>query len=387
LDLDLRTPDGRWYLRGQATGSRHGGGAPELTLADGTALRRGDLGGGGFVSLGKQGGEPWRFDLVWEYESPRLDLNAAGYQKTQNEQKGRAVLRWVRPGGGGPFHEYLAFLGAETRWTTDGRGLNRGNALWVVAQVQLRSFHTIGTTLSLESDSDDVRELAGTGVALRRPGLAGAEVWVATDKGLPVWIELDLYATRNRSLGPLPATVSGGAQLTLAVRPHPRAETKLDLLLDDPRFAARWVEDLTSGDHLLAALHAPSLSVTLRQQLVLTPRLTLQGYAQLFAAAARYGPTYTAPASAGGVVGPSELAPGGAPTASPDYREAKLALNAVLRWEYRLGSTLFLVYTRAQAEPPWPGSDAPPLTLRPLRLARGPTTDTVLVKWTWRFGA
>jgi hypothetical protein len=223
-------------------------------------------------------------------------------------------------------------------------------------------------------------------VALRRPGLVGAEVWLASDKGLPAWVELDLVASRNRALGPLPATLSRAAVLTLAVRPHPSAETRLDLAADDQRFAARWVEDGAGGDHLLAALHAPSLSATLRQQLVVTPRLTLQAYAQLFAAAARYGPYYGAPATAGGRIGPGDLTAGGTPSASPDYREAKLALSAVLRWEYRLGSTLFLVYSRAQAEPVWDAAGPPPLALRPLGLARGPTTDTVLVKWTWRLG-
>ena len=32
----------------------------------------------------------------------------------------------------------------------------------------------------------------------------------------------------------------------------------------------------------------------------------------------------------------------------PDTESATLNVNLVLRWEYRLGSTLFLVYTRAQ---------------------------------------
>jgi hypothetical protein len=71
--------------------------------------------------------------------------------------------------------------------------------------------------------------------------------------------------------------------------------------------------------------------------------------------------------------------------AEPDFRTGALALNAVLRWEYRLGSTLFLVYRRGQTEPEWDGDDGPaPRTLRPWALALGPTTDTILVKWSHR---
>jgi len=124
--------------------------------------------------------------------------------------------------------------------------------------------------------------------------------------------------------------------------------------------------------------------VTLRQSLVLTPRLTLQAYAQFFSATGRYGPYYTASAPAGGRIGPADLVPEPDPTTGfPDFRESALNLSAVLRWEYRLGSTLFLVYTRDAAEPEWTADAPAPRTLRPRGLAQGPTTDTVLLKWSW----
>ena len=130
------------------------------------------------------------------------------------------------------------------------------------------------------------------------------------------------------------------------------------------------------------------LSVTLRQQVVLTRRLTLQAYAQLFTSYRRYGQFWQAEAT-GGRVRSSDLRPRPRPAAgdpfqgdaSPEERTGALAVNAVLRWEYRLGSTFFLVYTRAQSEPGWDGASPAPDTLRPWELGRGPTTDTILVKW------
>ncbi len=79
---------------------------------------------------------------------------------------------------------------------------------------------------------------------------------------------------------------------------------------------------------------------------------------------------------------------------SQDFHDTELVVNAVLRWEYRLGSTLYLVYARNQtevpfyAEPDAPGDPArgPPASLRPRSLGRGPTSDTLLVKWSWWFG-
>ena len=64
-----------------------------------------------------------------------------------------------------------------------------------------------------------------------------------------------------------------------------------------------------------------------------------------------------------------------------DFREVGLNVNLVMRWEYRAGSTLFLVYTRSQAEPG--DGVASPHRLAPQALAHGPTTDSVLVKWTY----
>jgi hypothetical protein len=136
--------------------------------------------------------------------------------------------------------------------------------------------------------------------------------------------------------------------------------------------------------------------VTLRQSVVLSPRLTLQAYAQLFAGSGRYGPYYTGTAPQGGLIRSRDLVLAGPEVPPgvdlPDFRESALNLSAVLRWEYRLGSTLFLVYTRNAAEPDWsapppPGDPRPPMTLRPRNLAHGPTTDTFLVKWTWFWAA
>ena len=53
-----------------------------------------------------------------------------------------------------------------------------------------------------------------------------------------------------------------------------------------------------------------------------------------------------------------------------------------MRWEYRLGSTLFLVYTHEASGP----SDSA-LGLWPPPLAGGPVSDTVLAKWTWYWSA
>ena len=60
-------------------------------------------------------------------------------------------------------------------------------------------------------------------------------------------------------------------------------------------------------------------------------------------------------------------------------------LNVVLRWEYRLGSTLYLVYTRNQSVLGVAPEPAAHVRLLPLRLGPGPTVDTFQVKWSYFF--
>jgi hypothetical protein len=378
VNWSLHSSDDAWFLRGQLSGSQRLGGPPAETLADGTVLRRGDLGAGGFVSAGLAGGEPWRFDLAYEYEAPRLDLNALGYQRTQNEQKGRAVLRYVRPNGGGPFHEWSVALGGEGRFTTDGAGRPRGNGLFLTAEFQLRSFDYFGVNLNASGDYDDVRELQRSGVALRRPGDWNAEVWFASDKGRAFWVQV--YAATGRVLagGPLPAGSYGWVGGSMALRPHPRLETGLEFSRENSAWPARYLSDDGAGTFTLAALRAPTLSVTLRQLVVLTTRLTLQGYAQLFTDYGRYGATYTGTGRRGGVIGFSSLTPLGATSSGSDFQDAALNLSLLLRWEYRLGSALYLVYTHEALGP----TDRPQ-ALWPPGFSRGPARDTALCKWSW----
>jgi hypothetical protein len=376
VNWSLHGDEGAWFARGQLTASQRQGGAPSEILADGTVLRRGDLGAGGFLVAGREAGEPWLFSLSYEYESPRLDLNALGYQRTQNEQMGRGVVQYTRPGGGGPFQSYVVILGVESRLTTDGRGRQRGTNAFLNTNFQLRSFDYFGTNMTASGDFEDVRELEKSGVALRRPGDFSGEFWVASDKGRPFWGSVWTGGGRSLTRAPLGAAAYGWVGGTLVLRPHPRLETQVDATWQQSAWSARYVSGV-DGHFTLAELRSPSLSVTLRQLLVLTRRLTLQGYAQLFTDSRRYGTSYSAVGRPGQVIGFGDLRPG-PPASSADGHDAALNLSLVLRWEYRLGSTLYLVYTHAAT-----GPDSRQPALWPPGLGNGPAQDALLCKWTW----
>ena len=73
-----------------------------------------------------------------------------------------------------------------------------------------------------------------------------------------------------------------------------------------------------------------------------------------------------------------DLTPAEAPAISPDSAETSLNLNAVLRWEFHPGSTLFLVYSRFQA--PELALNDQPAELDLSALRNGPAADSLRVK-------
>jgi hypothetical protein len=69
----------------------------------------------------------------------------------------------------------------------------------------------------------------------------------------------------------------------------------------------------------------------------------------------------------------------------PDTESATLNVNVVLRWEYRLGSTLFLVYTRAQNPSLTPAAGGATFQLRPLLHGHG-AEDVAMLKLSYWWG-
>ncbi|EPX61470.1 hypothetical protein D187_001253 [Cystobacter fuscus DSM 2262] len=386
VDFDLKTADGEYGVLGQLTGSQEVGGLPERTLRDGTVLRRESTGLGGYVRLGRFGGEGFRWELGDDFSSPTLDLNASGFQRTQNEHAPRLALRYQRPNGMGPLKALFANLNAGTGWTTDGRGINRGHWFNLDTSVQLPSFDLIGMELGADIGGWDVRELGGTGVPLEQSSSGFLALSLESNANREVSVGGVVLVSRRLRAGPVAPAWEGLVDVYGTVRLHPALETRLELVLDRTAYAARFIAHLDDDHFILSPLLSESLSLTLRQQWVVTPKLTLQAYAQLFTAYGAYGPYYAGVSDASRrAIHFASLVPVERENTN-DFHDVGLNLNLMLRWEYRLGSTLYMVYSRGQQRFPVTGSARPPHTLLPRGLWAGAAQDSLMVKWAWYWG-
>jgi hypothetical protein len=80
-----------------------------------------------------------------------------------------------------------------------------------------------------------------------------------------------------------------------------------------------------------------------------------------------------------------DLVSASGPTSNPDFEQAALNVNVVLRWEYRLGSLLYVVYQRAQVPNVTLGpGEVGSLDLGSIR--RAPSADYFIVKVSYWWG-
>ena len=383
LDWNLKNRASEWGVLGQLAASQYVSSNPAGTvLQDGTALRPGTLGYGGNVRAGKLGGDPFRFDVVYSYADPRFDLNAVGYQPLSNYQWADLDLHYLRPQGMGPFHNFTLDYNLDFNWSADGRFTPRGANQNIVGRLQLPSYDRVGVKLFQEAPQYDTREIPKVGVGFERRRDFGAALILNTDPSRRFIFNGDVFGYWMPSTVNQAKTYGWGWDAGLLYQPTDSLETRLDSSFGHKPQGARWLETGANNSATFGVQDPSFLSVTLRQQLVVTSTLTFQVYAQLFSSAVRYGPYYTASLNGRRELPAAALLPA---ASGPDANshEAALNLNAVLRWEYRLGSTLFLVYTRSQGELAQRSGSVITPSFLPSHLFEGPATDTVLVKWSY----
>ncbi|GAB4539982.1 MAG: hypothetical protein Tsb0020_53470 [Haliangiales bacterium] len=389
-DWNLRSGDGEWSFLGQVDASRVSGSAyTARTLADGTRLAPGDLGVGTYMRAGKISGEPWRFEFSYEYSSPRLELNHTGFQRTQNEQALGFGYSFVRTSGFGPLRAVDIGLSLSSRWSTDGRSVPRGTGAVLSGEAVFANFYTAACELGVDFMRNDVREIGATGAPFERPTYGSLTCFASTDESRALSLSAIAFIGRTFSSGVSPSKYGGGAEVGLTWSPHPRLETELFVTQDADIDGPRWIGAPSPERALFAELDSRTLSVTLRQILVAAPRLTLQAYAQLFTGYGYFGSMYEAETAGDRRVELTDLRPyvadGGDQVGDPSFHIAALNVNLVGRWEIRPGSTLYLVYSRAQQRGPSDPSARLSQPLAPDALLDGPVTDLLLLKLSHQF--
>ncbi len=375
LDGYWRSGSGDYVLIGQLALSLIQGGPPRR-FPDGTVISSGDLDREFRFEARKEGGEHWLGSAWTSSTGRRFDRNDVGFMRRQNDfwLGGTLTYRTTRP-----FWKVL-----ETRTGPSVvRAVNLDGSL-IHASVELnsdwllRNFWTVGAFVQYLPTWLEDREV-GDGTRIERAAVAGGGLRVSSDPRRSV------QAALRSGVGHRPGGVQAQVQGSLLVRALPQLDLELLPELTVSRGEARYLETAPTGERILGRLDAAAVGSTARATYTFTPSLSLQSYLQVFLARKDYD-RYWAVATTGDkpIIHLRDLSTPATPAEDPRGSQAILNVNVVLRWEYRLGSTLFLVYTRVQNATPSDPFLQPRLDLGAIRHA--PAADTLLLKLTRWWG-
>lgn len=223
-------------------------------------------------------------------------------------------------------------------------GITQQRVAYLGNFTRFSNFWNMFVGVNYQAPRYDDREV-GDGTALERRGRFGGSLWFETDR------RKNLSASVGSDFEFYPGAVNINGEARILVRPLPQFEVELIPTFlythGEPRYAGS-----TDAGHVFGKLRAQGLGLTLRSTYMFTPRLSLQAYGQAFLSASDYTDYRLSPARGRAQIAKiDEMRPIMGPLPfDADYEDGTLNANIVMRWEYRLGSTFFLVYTHAQSD-------------------------------------
>jgi hypothetical protein len=368
-----RSPSGDYVASGAFIESLSRGGSA-ITQPDGTQIGPGASSPGGWARVAKEGGKHLLWSAEYTGAGRYLNYNDVGFMPRQNLHEIKASLSYRTLDAGRYTIDTQTALEASDRLNLSGVDL--GQLYELNTHTRLRNFWSVLIAGDFAPARFDDREI-GDGTALERGRYVGGRLELATDPRRRMFLTLTNQEQFIQN-GAFAAT----AQATLALHALPQLDIELlpqvTWSSGEPRYA--FEASPGGGSYLFGNLLARSVSATLRATYTFTPQLTLQAYAQAFLASGHYDDVRPLVRTPGTLIRLTDIAAVSPmpPAQTPDFEEAALNVNVVLRWEYRLGSTAYLVYSRSQI--PSVTNFAAPASLEPRAFGHGASADVVLLK-------
>jgi Domain of unknown function (DUF5916)/Carbohydrate family 9 binding domain-like len=387
LDFEHSWSSRQWIVTGFGVGSRVEGTPASIAITQRASSRyyqrpdapyvrfdstRSFLGGYmGELAL-QENGAAWSGSLDFKEASPGFEINDLGFQSKVDYRALDTEMNYRKTSPGRFLRNYDGWVGADH--VANFGGVATYDGAGTGGDVQFSNLWQIGGFERITAPAYDERLTRG-GPLLRMPALHESNFYVMSDSRWPVTATLSLDDIRDRSGSDLLTT-----SLALDWRPasyvHVSAGPALAQQFSTDQYVTT-VPDPTATTtfgrrYVFSNLHQTTFSLDARIDWTFTPTLTLQMYAQPFVSAGRYDrlKEFARPRSYRftfyGADGRSALSydatqrlytvdpdgPGPAApftVANPNFNIRSLHGNAVARWQYRPGSTLFFVWQQERS--------------------------------------
>ena len=348
-----------WAVRGDAEFSRIAGSAgsilaverasnhffqrPDATHLDLDSTATSLFGYSMNAELTKQAGEHWRGSVAGALTSPGYEVNDLGfsYRTDRRDAEVDVTYRETTPG---------TLLRS---WSITGTGRSERNyanqpiqtLASVRASAQTLNYWSLQASLQRSFEAYDDRLTRGGPIAIR-PAANRLDLAVSTDVRQPVTGDLEFFGERSDfgghtwnaglSVGLKTSTswnLSVGPTISRTLAPAQYVATLADAGYE-PTFGARYI---------FAPIHQTEVGLETRLNVTFTPALSLQTYVQPLISSVDYG-------DAKQLVRPKsfEFDPYAGAVPNLDFNIRSLRGNAVLRWEWRSGSTIYVAWQQSR---------------------------------------
>jgi hypothetical protein len=318
------------------------------------------------ASIDRTGGRHWLFGASTKIDSERFETNDLAQLNGADGVNVNGNLRFRETTPGRVFRTYS--IGVDVSNDSTLRWLRQSGSVRPNVSVTWANFWTSSVSIS--------RNLAQQSVSLTRGGPIMARV--------PGWSATVNSANRTSS----PTRVSGSMTLartedggrtrrlsgSVSFRPGPRLQVSANPYYERLTETQQYVSTLAggrpetfNGRYIFAFIDRSTISMSYRLGLTLKPDVNLDVYAEPFAASGRYydygellAPRSSARITYGQTGSTVELQPDGSRSVrigedtltlrNRDFNTLSFRSNVVLRWEWRAGSTLYVVWQQDRAE-------------------------------------
>jgi hypothetical protein len=299
------------------------------------------------AQVAKIGGGHWRWQALGSLRSPGFEANDAGFLRVADAAAAIGGVRYVRNEPGSWFRSWTARADLGSGWTFGGERYL--TAAVVEGNLQLLNFWSTSATMIRYLPALSPVALRG-GPGLYTPGGVMGMVSIGTDPRRPVRFRFDTEAQIEDGTGGYGVT----ARPSLTIRPSHQATFTLEPRLE--RGASAWQylrRETVAGEprYVGGHLEQATVALTARVNYTFTPDLSLQVYAQPFVSAADFSELReVASPRAPGFAERFRPLPADRAAIDADFSRQEFRSNAVLRWEYRPGSALFLVWSQGRQQ-------------------------------------
>jgi hypothetical protein len=321
---------------------------PDADYVEFDPLAESMSGHAGSIAFGKIAGDKLRGNVLFAYKSPGFDVNELGFMRRADEVKQRAWVqrRWMTAGK--YVRTKIINFNAWHAQNFGGDRLDLGgnfNTHWTF----VNNWST-GGGVNINATTFDDRLTRGGPGGYRNPNVNGW-YYFNTDTSRRASFHWDSNFSRDSPTGTGGSNRSYNFFFYPRVQLRPVSSVSAEVGISQGRGTddAQWVTNMTGPDgphFVLGRLKQTTTALTLRLSYTLTPNLSLQLYGQPFASAGHYE-NYKELVDGRASSYASRYAPY-AYDANADFTVLSFRTTNVLRWEYKPGSALFVVWQQGR---------------------------------------